>query len=184
MVDEVGQAEINHCGFQVGQAVLQRRAPMQHLGIGSGYDIAGVGVGPDRRRATRDRIAHLAGYREWSQPTHGVGQVAESLAEIECRRVGREAIGANGGRSAAAPFHGQPRQQSQFVRCVLQELVLERGFKILKAADGWSARRPQLRPCGSNRNAEVLGNSFGELSRDVEFLCRRIISVFKDRYRR
>ena len=44
VIEEIRQAEIDHGGFQIGQAVLQRATPDQHARIEFGVDVAGVGI--------------------------------------------------------------------------------------------------------------------------------------------
>jgi hypothetical protein len=79
MVDEIRQAEIGHCGFQIGQAVLQRDAPDQDARIEFGVDIASIGIDGDGRARAGDRVAELSGQREWPRPIQARGQVAETL---------------------------------------------------------------------------------------------------------
>ena len=70
MIEEIRQAEIDHGGFQIGHAVLQRTAPVQNLRVEVSADIAGIGIDCCRRSRARDSIAELSGDRERPRPSH------------------------------------------------------------------------------------------------------------------
>jgi len=63
VIDEIRQSQIHHGGFQIGHAVLNAPAPVQHLGVELGVDglKTGVWINAKGRREVsgRDRVADL-----------------------------------------------------------------------------------------------------------------------------
>ncbi len=57
--------------------------------------IAGVRIEGEGAGAAGNRVTDDAGQRDGARPPHRVGQVAETFAEKEPRRVGRELVGAD-----------------------------------------------------------------------------------------
>src|SRR5690349_6592904 len=82
-------------------------------------------------RARRDRDAHLAGDRERAEVLEVVGQIAETLAEEERRREGRERFRADALRAAAADIDVEARRENGLARLVLVELIFETRFQVV-----------------------------------------------------
>src|SRR5579862_164066 len=185
MIEKIGQAEIDHRGFQIRHAVLKRGAPGKHAWIELGVDVAAVGIIGDCLRRTRNGVADLAGHRECPRPADG--QVAEAFAEIKRRRVYGEPLGADVLRAAAAPFDVEADRCDELMLGILVDAVFERRFQVLEAA-GATHHRPawriEMRPGRRDRNGEILGDAFGVFAGDVEFLDRRIVAGLESRYRR
>jgi hypothetical protein len=177
VIDEVGQLQILNLRFQVRHAVLDRSAPGQHLR----YERLLHHV----ERAAWNLIANLPGHREGAQPAGAVGQVAEAFAEIigrRQRRIGRRNPGIDG--TGRTPIDNQAEQHRQFVRVVLEQLVLRRGLEVIEPRHGRPAGAADLRPGGTDRNAEILGDTFRQFAGQVPLVGRRHIGGPRPRHGR
>ena len=81
--ERMRQPHVLHVLLEVGQAVLEGKAPVQRLGVERPVRIHVV---------TGDRPAHRPGQRERLQVFQRVGQVAKALPIIERRCVGAKRI--------------------------------------------------------------------------------------------
>ena len=80
-----------------------------------------------------------------------IRKIAEAFAEIERRRVDREAVGADVLRAAAAPFDVEADRHDELVLVILEHAVLERGLDVLESA-GAGHDRPARRHRDASRS--------------------------------
>jgi hypothetical protein len=101
--------------------------------------------------STATVVAELAGQRERPRPSQARRKIAKAFAEIKCRRVGGDGIGADALGTAAAPFDVEAHGGDELVLGILEHAVLERRLDVLKPAGAVShrpARRIKMRPGG------------------------------------
>src|SRR5438270_3533615 len=93
------EAQVAHIVLEIEQAVLDRAAPFDRLGL----------VSP-----TREGISKRAGNGERPQKFHAVGEIAEAFAQLDRRRESRASLG-DRLAAGAANLPIQPRGEDELV---------------------------------------------------------------------
>src|SRR5258708_15178974 len=169
MIDEPGQAEVDHRRFQIRHAVLDRPTPIENPRVELGVNgrIAGIRIDSKSYREIFlwDRVTDLARDRDWSDPGQRVRKIAEPFAEIQVRRVVMERLRANAFGAGAAPLDAETHRHHELMLRTLEEAVFGRRIEVLKSL-GAGCRRIGRNGEGisfAKRHREILGNAVCEL---------------------
>src|SRR4030095_7908593 len=95
------------------------------------------------------------------------------------RRENIESLGTDLSAAGMAEFNFERARHHELACRLGKKLVFEARLDVLESIDAWLARGAELRPCGSDRDTELVRDPLGELGGNVEFPRRGIVAVLE-----
>src|SRR4030095_13172773 len=126
-IDRYWQMHVLHLRLQINHAVLQRKTPLQHIGMPLDLNLAFARLVIDRdtARARARWNAHTCYARESErlEEPQGVGQIPEAFTKKNRRRPGAEGVRVTRPGAITANFETEPQRDDRFMRAIVHELI-------------------------------------------------------------
>src|SRR3981189_2507243 len=160
------ETDIPDLPLQIFQTVFKRETIIEVVRIGR---IGAGGLG-------REIDAHIAGNGNRAQPGQRLRQIAETFAEGNGRRQGREVGRADGDPSGMAKTRMQVDQPDRLAWTVAEKLVIEPGMERVEAGDRRAAARLQVFPALAKADPEIGRDAFRQIPVEAELVCTVSVS--------
>src|SRR5258706_14111801 len=165
-VERWPETDIPDLPLQIFETVFKRETIIEVVRIGR---IGAGGLG-------REIDAHIAGNGNRAQPGQRLLQIAETFAEGNGRRQGREVGSADGDPSGMAKTRMQADQPDRLAWTVAEKLVIEPGMERVEAGDRRAAARLQVFPALAKADPEIGRDAFRQTPVEADLVCAVSVS--------